>query len=84
MRKAGYRTGAAGKWHLRELTDGLGVDFLDYPLLQKKVLRAGFDWADGLYDHNIPMEELNLNFSHNMEWVTAKAKVTYLQTYAVN
>ena len=76
LRSAGYRTGASGKWHLRPERDpGLEAEWLydhNYSRLQQIVRDAGFDWADGIYDH---VMNDDLPFSHNMEWVTSKAKV---------
>ena len=88
MREAGYRTGASGKWHLKNFDPDIQpVPWIDaetgfvpqleiwpeYSIMQQLVQDAGFDWADGIYDHNII--EPYLQFSHNMEWVTARAKV---------
>ena len=75
MRSAGYRTGASGKWHLREVQnyfDTFPTNWPEYSRMQQIVRDAGFDWADGIYDHTI---DLNMPFSHNMEWVTSRAKV---------
>ena len=71
LRSAGYRTGASGKWHLRPERDAQ-PHWLEHSRLQQLVRDAGFDWADGIYDH---VMNGDLPFSHNMEWVTAKAKV---------
>ena len=69
LRSAGYRTGASGKWHLRP-DDAEWLEH--YSRMQQIVRDAGFDWADGIYDHVMTGD---LPFSHNMEWVTSKAKV---------
>ena len=50
MRKVGYRTGAAGKWHLGREGNN---PWADYDKLQDEVKDSGFDWADGLYAHNL-------------------------------
>ena len=52
MRKAGYRTGAAGKWHLGREDDLGKREWQDYGKLQDEVKDSGFDWADGLFAHN--------------------------------
>ena len=97
MREAGYRTGASGKWHLKNfdpdiqpvpeidaetgLTPVLEI-WPEYSVMQQLVQDAGFDWADGIYDHSI-IEPSYLQFSHNMEWVTASAKVRNYPSFCI-
>jgi hypothetical protein len=75
MRSAGYRTRLNGKWYLSPLERPGPETRPEYGPLQEIVLGSGFDWADGLYSHVMPVIAEDLTFSHNMEWVTAMAKV---------
>eukprot|EP00929_Paragymnodinium_shiwhaense_P088978 TRINITY_DN49256_c0_g1_i1.p1 TRINITY_DN49256_c0_g1~~TRINITY_DN49256_c0_g1_i1.p1 ORF type:complete len:429 (-),score=61.88 TRINITY_DN49256_c0_g1_i1:521-1807(-) len=71
-----------GKWHL---SNGRNNAFPTYASQQEEVRGAGFDVADGIYMENLAGDfeqtDAGVKFSHNMEWVTAKA-VDFIQSVA--
>jgi len=70
LRVRGYRTGVVGKWHL----SSVGSDKWAYAKYQdhvRTVKQTGMDFVDGLYIAE--MDQDDLEFSHNMEWVSSKA-----------
>ena len=80
LRAVGYMTGVVGKWHLsvEGRNPWLPIESA-YPAQTAKALATGMDYADGFYVGNMDnaceagLCANTLGFSHNPEWVTAKA-----------
>ena len=51
LKEAGYRTGVAGKYHLMPVEDEVSLE--DTDVAKEYAHAAGFDWAGGLYAHNM-------------------------------
>eukprot|EP00951_Prasinocladus_malaysianus_P047088 scaffold648832_cov24-Prasinocladus_malaysianus.AAC.1 len=63
MKATGYNTGATGKWHLDAFQEQ-GKDYVNnYTQTQVNIRQAGFDYAEGIYPHNIASTD---PFSHNL------------------
>ena len=80
LKTYGYMTGTVGKWHVSvEGASPWLPTSTAYELQTMKAKETGFDFADGFYIGNMDNSctaskcKDTLGFSHNMEWVTAKA-----------
>lgn len=72
----GYRTSMVGKWHLSDIKSNA----YNYESAVETVKSCGFDHVGGLYienmwyfDNDSYDDDIDGNFSHNMEWITHEA-----------
>ncbi|KAL1526649.1 hypothetical protein AB1Y20_015353 [Prymnesium parvum] len=84
LRSVGYATGHFGKWHLASEDDLIALGCpsdapseykCPYEVQQAAVAAAGFDVVGGLYISNLNEcgTVCTVNFTHNLEWMTAEA-----------
>lgn len=74
-----YRTIVAGKWHIAA---GLGDPWDSYEAVTSAVSQAGVTDPVGIYATNI--DTSRVDFTHNMEWVTAEANTAVTSAVQAN